>query len=417
MGVVSRQIIASIVESKRWMDLTEICTKQLLTDDRHEHRHERIEKEGIMLILLNSDPTVTISVDLFTVCLLLASLLFGFTLILTKRKYDVLKRSDPTFDIKKLLVLSAGTVCFLRIMSFVGVMAMDVANVRAHYTLNPASRSSRKDPIGGASAAGSSEPIERNQSFYDSSMTVLFDLPNAIVISTYVLLTLVWAECSLLSRFHTESSIAWRKRWLLWYMIFNSLVYSTQIVVYILIFGVGGEEESYGVAIVRNVVNVAMAGVNLMAVFMVLLLFLYLNFSFSGFPFRSRNSKEGLRRITNVVTYWSVSRIIWGLSTLTLYIHDVDLLRPSSGWWSPMILLLLLVACEISPIIVLMDYSFMTIFEFADVATREMSSLALGRHSLMASTSDGRVEGDDPGGNADNLRDSREPLLGHHVVS
>ena len=368
-------------------------------------------------MLLNSDPTVTISVDLFTVCLLLASLLFGFTLILTKRKYDVLARSDPTFDIKKLLVLSAGTVCFLRIMSFVGVIAMDVANVRAHYTLNPASRSTSA-----SSTKDASEPIERNQSFYDSSMTVLFDLPNAIVISTYVLLTLVWAECSLLSRFHTRSSVIWRKRWLLWYMIFNSLVYSTQIVLYILIFGAGGEEESYGVAIVRNVVNVAMAGINFAAVFLVLLLYLYLNVSFSGFPFRSQSSKEGLRRITNVVTYWSVSRILWGLATLTLYIHDVDLLRPSSGWWSPILLLLLLIACEISPIIVLMDYSFMTIFEFADVATREMSSLATGRHVLMTPTStsfEGEMEGGARnGGMVDSgqpLRDSIEPLLGNRV--
>ena len=375
----------------------------------------KVKDTGRIIMVLNSDPTVTISVDLFTVCLLLASLLFGFTFILTKRKYHVLMRSNPTFDIKKLLVLSAGTVCFLRIMSFLGVIAMDVANVRAHYTLNPASRStassssssSRKDATGGAG----SEPIERNQSFYDSSMTVLFDLPNAIVISTYVLLALVWAECSLLSRFHTENSVVWRKRWLLWYMIFNSLVYSTQIVLYILIFGAGGEEESYGVAIVRNVVNVAMAGINFAAVFLVLLLYLYLNVSFSGFPFRSQTAKEGLRRITNVVIYWSISRIIWGLSSLTLYTHDVDLLRPSSGWWSPVLLLLLWIACEISPIIVLMDYSFMTIFEFADV-----SSLAMGRRSLMV---DVPLDCDGRSGIADNefLRDSIEPFLGRHVVS
>jgi hypothetical protein len=202
-------------------------------------------------------------------------------------------------------------------------------------------------------------------------------------------------------------------------MIFNSLVYSTQIVLYILIFGAGGEEESYGVAIVRNVVNVAMACINFAAVFLVILLYLYLNLSFSGFPFRSQSSKEGLRRITNVVTYWSVSRIIWGLSTLTFYIHDVDLLRPSSGWWSPMVLLLLLIACEISPIIVLMDYSFMTIFEFADVATREMSSLASGRHVLMTTStpSDGLLEGDTRERTVDleSRRDSTEPLLGQRM--
>jgi len=365
-------------------------------------------------MLLDSDHSVTITLDLFTVSLLLSGLLFGFTLILAKRKYAFLRRANPSFDLKKLLVLSAGTVCFLRIMSFVGVIAMDIANVRAHYSLNPASSSHEE---GG-------QPIERNQSFYDSSMTVLFDLPNAIVISTYVLLTLVWAECSLLSRFHTESSVQWRKRWLVWYMIFNSALYATQVILYILIF-VGGR-ESKQVVVVRNVVNVAMAGINLSAVFLVFLLYIYLSVSFSGFPYRSQSSKESLRKISNVMAFWSVSRITWGVSQLVVYICDVDLLRPSqaANGWSPIVLFLLLVLCEIAPIIILMDYSFMTIFEFADSATREMSSLATGRHILSSEEAGERnsqrsVQGGDGEevpvlGSGESFCDSTEPLLGRH---
>ena len=217
---------------------------------------------------LNSDPTVTISVDLFTVSLLLASLLFAFCLVLAKRKYFFLRRVSGTqLDTKKLLIMSAATACFLRIMSFVGVIAMDIANVRAHYSLAPVSSHPTE---------GQQSTIEKNQAFYDSAMAVLFDLPNAIVISTYVLLTLVWAECSLLSRLHTESSVRWRKKWLVWYTIFNSGLYATQIILYLLIF-VGGES----VTVVRNIVNVAMSGLNLTSVFLVLLLYLYLSVSFS----------------------------------------------------------------------------------------------------------------------------------------
>jgi hypothetical protein len=58
---------------------------------------------------------------------------------------------------------------------------------------------------------------------------------------------------------------------------------------------------------------------------------------------------------------------------LIIYINDVDLLRPSEASWAPIIFLLLLILCEIGPIIILMDYSFMTIFEFDSAATREMS--------------------------------------------
>ena len=217
---------------------------------------------------LNSDPTLTINVDLFAVSLLLASLLFVFCLVLAKRKYFFLRQlSGSQLDTKKLLILSAATVCFLRIMSFVGVIAMDIANVRAHYSLAPVS--SHKPE-------GRQTTIETNQSFYDSAMAVLFDLPNAIVISTYVLLTLVWAECSLSSRLHTESSVRWRKKWLVWYTIFNSALYATQIILYLLIF-VGGDS----VTVVRNIVNVAMSGLNLSAVFLVLILYLYLSVSFS----------------------------------------------------------------------------------------------------------------------------------------
>ena len=73
---------------------------------------------------------------------------------------------------------------------------MDIANVRAHYK-----------PIPSHSHSNS-----RTQNFYDTSLSVLFDLPNAIVVSTYVLLTLVWAERFLQSRFHTESAGEWQKR-------------------------------------------------------------------------------------------------------------------------------------------------------------------------------------------------------------
>ena len=250
-------------------------------------------------------------------------------------------------------------------------------------------------------------------------MTVLFDLPNAIVVSTYVLLSLVWAECSLLSRFHTESSVRWRRRWLVWYMIFNSALYATQIILYILIF-VGGR----GVVVVRNVVIVAMAGINLSAVFLVLVFYIYLSVAWSGFPYRSQRSREGLRKISNVMAFWSVSRIIWGISTLTLYFRNVDLLRPTqSGMWSPLVLFVLFVLCEIAPIVVLVDYSFVTIFEFADSATREMTSLATGRHNLTSDGSDEReaqdpTQGEEPDASTigeSMLCESIEPLLGRRV--
>ena len=117
------------------------------------------------------------------------------------------------------------------------------------------------------------------------------------------------------------------------------------MILYILIFVGGGKSKQ--VVVVRNIVNVAMAGINLSAVFLVFLLYLYLSVSFSGFPYRSQSSKESLRKISHVMAFWSVSRIIWGISMLVIYIRDVDLLRPAGSGRSPMILFLLLVLCEV----------------------------------------------------------------------
>ena len=353
-------------------------------------------------MLEGSDLTITL--DLFVVSLLLASLLFLFCLVLAKRKYSFLKRVNPNFDLKKLLILSAATVCFLRVMSFIGVIAMDLANVRAHYSLKPASSHAERD------TANNVHPIEKNQAFYDSSMTVLFDLPNAIVISTYVLLTLVWAECSLLSRFHTESTAQWRKRGLMLFLVFNTSLYATQIILYILIFLGGVESEQ--VVIVRNVVNVAMAVINLSAVCLVALLYIYLNISFSGFPYLSQNSKESLRKISNVMLFWSLSRIVWGVAMLLAWIHDIDLLTSQGGW--SLVLFVLLLFCEIVPIIALMDYN-RIIFDFERGATRAMSSLATGHHVLGTLQFD---ESDEELNASDSFRrTSEEPLLSSGSIS
>jgi hypothetical protein len=79
----------------------------------------------------------------------------------------------------------------------------------------------------------------------------------------------------------------------------------------------------------------------------------------------------------------SLTRIVWGTSMLIIYIHDVDLLRPSQGGWAPICFLLLLILSEISPIIILMDYSFMTIFEFDRAATRDNMPEAAPDSSLI----------------------------------
>ena len=262
---------------------------------------------------------------------------------------------------------------------------MDIANVRAHYK-----------PIPSHSHSNS-----RTQNFYDTSLSVLFDLPNAIVVSTYVLLTLVWAECFLQSRFHTESAGDWQKRWLIGYAILNSCLYLTQLILYLLIFCADFANNS--LQIFRSILYIAMTTFNFIAVLLVCILYFYLSIQFAvsvspclggiyksicsltqldlqsrqGFPFRSVHSKRSFLKISYVFHLWSLSRIIWATGFLLIFIYDIELLEDSQApILTPILLFLLFFFCEILPIFTMLDYSYVQIVGFEAVARRDMNSLA-----------------------------------------
>ena len=208
------------------------------------------------------DGAASVKVDVLTVTLLMASILYAFCLVMAERKLVALLQIRPELSIKKLLVLSISVVCAVRIMTILGVAAMNMANVRAHYSLQPISRQT------------STEIVDRNQEFYDNAMTVLFDLPNCVVVSTYVLLTLVWAECFMESRFHNESVVQWKRMWLQAYTIFTTVLFGSQLVLYTSIFLASGH-------VLRTILYAAITSINFTAVSLVLILYINLNLRFS----------------------------------------------------------------------------------------------------------------------------------------
>lgn len=233
---------------------------------------------------MKEEDTVTITLSILNVALIISSVLYIWCLTLASRKLSTLHRVNPALGLKKLLVISIILTCAIRIMTFVGVTAMDIANVRAHYSPNP---SNNNNDNGGGNDVNYPTLMKQftfhlhtsdDQMFYDSSIYVLFDLPNAIVVSTYVLLTLVWAECFLQSRFHTESTIQWKRRWLMGYTIFNSCLFFGQIVLYILIFCFQTVNE---VRIVKGIIYGGMIAMNLGACIVALFSYIYLNVRFA----------------------------------------------------------------------------------------------------------------------------------------
>jgi len=318
--------------------------------------------------------------------------------------------------LKKLLALSVFVVCFIRIMTFIGVTAMDVANVRAHYSPNPldyyyyhgAYSSSYSYSHGHGKTESQVSILQRQdaddsgwdgndrdhyQSFYDASMAVLFDLPNTIVVSTYVLLTLVWAECLIQSRIHTVDTLQLKRKWLLGYTIFNSSLYFTQLVLYTTLVFVSRSK------MVKNILYAGMTGMNCSAVGLVAYTYFFLNIKFAGFPTRSPLAKKAFRRISKVLALWTVSRILWAIIMLVVYVEGIELLH-----YSAVLLGFLFVACEIIPIVVMLDYSYMQIIGFERDETGGGGGLQSQIYSLIEQDfsggdghGHGHMRGDDQG--------------------
>lgn len=311
-------------------------------------------------IYSGTEGSVTVTVDMLTVALWMASVLFFVCLVLSYRKLLYLQQTRPELSTKKLLILSIALVCIVRIMTILGVTAMNIANVRAHYSLQPI------DHRG-----------DKNQAFYDKAMTVLLDLPNCMVVSTYMLLTLVWAECCLEARLHNEDTTAWKRRWLTLYMGFNTVLYTAQLILYVSIFIAGDR-------LLRTILYPAITGINFFSVVLVLVLYLYLNVRFSGFPFRSESSRRSIATVSKVMVLWSMTRILWGLATLLVFLWNIELLQDShTPVWSFVVLFLLFFVCEIIPIIALLDSSYFAMLGLENMS-RPVPELSNGTIDILS---------------------------------
>lgn len=101
---------------------------------------------------------------------------------------------------------------------------------------------------------------------------------------------------------------------------------------------------------------------------------------------------------------WSVTRIIWGVATLLVFIYKIELLQDShTPVWSFIVLLLLFFVCEILPIVAMLDYSYMNMIGFERALPRREEvidspirpiDLLLSRQPLLESQSDNNEEED-----------------------
>mmetsp|Transcript_1935 Transcript_1935/g.2860 ORF Transcript_1935/g.2860 Transcript_1935/m.2860 type:complete len:356 (-) Transcript_1935:354-1421(-) len=301
---------------------------------------------------------IKITLDGLTIALIISTCLYIWCLLHVKSKLTSMHRISPDLSLQKLLILSVGLVCVVRVMSFVGVGGLNLANVNAHYSLHSA------DNV-------NSEDEDKNQRFYDAAVTVLFDLPNCIVASTYVLFALVWAECFLNARLHTDSRFKWKRGILTAYTVFNVCLYVAQTTLYCLVFWPTDSTQK----IFRTILYVVVTVENFSLVFLFAGLYVWLVLHFSGYPYRDNNAKTSLMKISFVMMLWTLARVVWAVAFLVVYFNNIELLEDSdTPWWS-FILIVLYLACEVVPIyFMLQAFDYIVGFDMDPKAANNISS-------------------------------------------
>jgi len=321
----------------------------------------------------------TLPVDSLTLVLFTSAILYMACLCVVQKKLRTLNRRSVQLDTRKLFVMSVYLVLLVRIFCFITVGALNLSNVKVNYIYGNIQRYGQTDDITGGETYTYQDHY---QDFYDKAVAVLFDLPNYIIISTYMLFALVWMEVFVKARFHTFDNRSLRKKWLISYMVFNILLYGCQTLIYALLFLPHVSNRK-----IRSIFFIASTVVNVIVVTLVTVLYLYLSLKLAGFPYRSEEAKKFLDKMSRVTICWSLARIVWAFSMLFINYHKLRLLDTEVTLWSLLIFILFLL-CEVAPIFLALDYALPGALDFDQMVLDDMSMLASGQYTILGNDDD-----------------------------
>lgn len=260
----------------------------------------------------------------------------------------------------KLFVMTLLLVSSLRFMSFLSLFLLTWADKWTEVTNLTASASSFGNlsifmsffnasiPI--LSTSNTISSLNTNDTlsiFFEKSLIVLFDFPDFSVLSAYFLLFIVWCDAFLTSRRHWLSSLNLRRTWMLIYFIFNILLYSTQIILYSLLF-----IDSITSNLQIQFLYYTSAFFSFFLPIFWLSFFLYLSLLFSGFPYASIETKNRLEYLNKICLIWSFARVCWGLVALTSVLKGwMTKLEEYNGIIYSLIFIIIFFFIEILPIL------------------------------------------------------------------
>ncbi|RHY34649.1 hypothetical protein DYB32_000799 [Aphanomyces invadans] len=174
-----------------------------------------------------------------------------------------------------------------------------------------------------------------------SVVAVLFNLPDYLFVSSYLLVVLLWAETYQSSRRHWFSAEQFHRRWMIFYLIFNGMLYLTQVVLYALLFlradpsaiaGIYENDEGTQLALVPTLIFDCVAAADLCLPLIILTTWIYLTLTLSGFPYKSHHAQAKLAKVLGGTYLLTQSMLLVALfvaaEILPIYILiDADLLR------------------------------------------------------------------------------------------
>eukprot|EP00636_Phaeomonas_parva_P001236 CAMPEP_0118864290 /NCGR_PEP_ID=MMETSP1163-20130328/8915_1 /TAXON_ID=124430 /ORGANISM="Phaeomonas parva, Strain CCMP2877" /LENGTH=311 /DNA_ID=CAMNT_0006798383 /DNA_START=42 /DNA_END=977 /DNA_ORIENTATION=- len=192
-------------------------------------------------------------------------------------------------------------------------------------------------------------------------MLVLFDLPDYMIVTTFTLLVLVWAEVFLDSRAHWLSSKTFRRRALIGYLVFNATVYATQLVLYSLLF-----VPTISTKGLRVLLFCSVAVLNFFVPITFLGVAIYLYCQFAAFPYKGVRSRLALERTTRVVIWWTGGRVLWAMTAVSAGMRDWLTNWSGSSEFYAVVLVAVFGLTELMPFSVALEPDFLPILAIAE---------------------------------------------------
>lgn len=289
------------------------------------------------------------------------SYFFASFMIFTKfrRLNAFLSSRRVRWSILQLFVLSIGLGSIFRCMSFSTLCILDFQQIQS---------------------SGSRERLRQKSSddlsFYNKIVAILFNMPDYLFVSSYLLLVLVWAESFQSSRRHWFSAQVFRRRWMIFYLIFNACLYSTQLILYALLIlfddqDIYTDPQGHRLRLITGLIFYCLAAADLALPAIIFVSWIYLTLTLSGFPFKSSAAKDRLTRVGRVAVAWSFGRILYSIMILLTF---------TRGWFNvngteqSMVLVAVFFSSELIPIYLALDSELLAMLSADDYEPLEAST-------------------------------------------